>query len=223
MKAKTVAQLLTDLGVTKSHSRPHVPDDNPYSEAHFKTLKYQPDFPGRFGSFQEALTWARRFFHWYNHQFYHSSLGLLTPASVHYGQAPQILNQRQQVLQAAYEAHPERFVKGQPQVATLPKEVWINPPQSKTILLPTDQEQAHILKTVFPAGPATAIDPPGAPTGSRATEGRALAALDAGEHPATLGLTLSTGGSVFFRPSIVSRSCLIVLDTFRDCISFNQN
>lgn len=195
MKAKTMAQLLTDLGITKSHSRPHVPDDNPYSEAHFKTLKYQPDFPGRFGSFQEALLWARQFFPWYNHQFYHSSLGLLTPASVHYGQAPLLLDQRQQVLLAAYEARPERFVRGRPQVATLPKEVWINPPQSKTILLPDDQQQLNILKTVFPAGPASASGQPGAQTGSRATEGRALAALDAGEHPARLGPTLGTGGT----------------------------
>ena len=199
MKAKTMAQLLTDLGITQSHSRPHVPDDNPYSEAYFKTLKYQPDFPGRFGSFQAALDWARRFFPWYNHQFYHSSLGLLTPASVHYGQAPFILDQRQQVLMAAYEAHPERFVQGRPQVATLPKEVWINPPQSKTILLPADQQQ-NILKTVFPAGPASASGQPGAQTGSRATEGRAIAALDAGEHPARLGPTLGTGGTRPFRP-----------------------
>jgi putative transposase len=155
MKAKTVAQLLIDLGITKSHSRPHVPDDNPYSEAHFKTLKYQPDFPGRFGSFQAALSWARGFFPWYNHQFYHSSLGLLTPASVHYGQAGVILDQRQQVLQAAYAAHPERFVQGQPQQPTLPAEVWINQPQLKTICLPSQEEQALILETVFPAGPAS--------------------------------------------------------------------
>jgi len=90
MKAKSVAQLLVDRGVTKSHSRPHVPDDTPYSEAQFKTLKYQPEFPDRFGSFQEALSWARRFFPWYNQAFYHSSLALLTPASVHYGQAEAI-------------------------------------------------------------------------------------------------------------------------------------
>lgn len=187
MKAKSVAQLLLDLGVTKSHSRPHVPDDNPYSEAHFKTLKYQPDFPDRFGSFQEALVWARRFFPWYNHQFYHSNLSLLTPASVHYGQASLILAQRQQVLQAAYEAHPERFVQGQPQVATLPAEVWINRPQIKTILLPDDEAQANILNPVSPADPASALGQPGAQTGSRVAAGQALAALDAGEHPATVG------------------------------------
>lgn len=199
MKAKTVAQLLTDLGIIKSHSRPHVPDDNPYSEAHFKTLKYQPDFPGHFGSFLEALNWARCFFAWYNHQFYHSSLGLLTPASVHYGQAPLLLEQRQQVLQAAYAAHPERFVRGQPKVATLPKEVWINPPPSKTILLPNDQQQANI-KTVFPAGAASPDDQPGAQAVSRVAEGQAQRALDTDEHPATLGLTLRQAASVLFGP-----------------------
>jgi putative transposase len=199
MKAKTVAQLLIDLGVIKSHSRPHVPDDNPYSEAQFKTLKYQPEFPGRFGSFQAALDWARCFFPWYNHQFYHSSLGLLTPASVHYGQAPQVLDQRQQVLQAAYEAHPERFVQGRPQVATLPKEVWINRPQ-KTILLPNDQEQANIPKTVFPAGAASATDQPGAQAVSRVAESQAQRALDTGEHPARLGQTLRQAQADLFRP-----------------------
>jgi len=195
MKAKTVGQLLLDLGITKSHSRPHVPDDNPYSEAHFKTLKYQPDFPGRFGSFQEALSWARRFFPWYNQQFYHSSLGLLTPASVHYGQAGVILDQRQRVLQAAYEAHPERFVQGQPQQPTLPTEVWINQPQLKTICLPNQEEQVLILETVFPASPASLLGQPGAQTGSRVPVGQAQRSLDPGEHPAKLGPTLGTGKS----------------------------
>jgi putative transposase len=199
MKAKTMAQLLIDLGITQSHSRPHVPDDNAYSEAQFKTLKYHSDFPGHFGSFQAALSWARGFFGWYNHQFYHSSLGLLTPASVHYDQAPQILDQRQQVLQAAYEAHPERFVQGQPQVATLPTEVWINRPQSKTILLPGEEEQPTILKTAFPAGAASTIDQPGAQAGSRVAAGQAERALDPDEPPANLGLTLGTGGPDLFR------------------------
>lgn len=197
MKAKTVSQLLTDLGVTQSHSRPHVPNDNPYSEAQFKTLKYQPDFPGRFGSYQQAQLWARRFFPWYNHQFYHSSLGLLTPASVHYGQAELILDQRQQVLQTAYAAHPERFIRGRPHVTTLPAQVWINPPQAKTVLLPGDQAQANILKFVSPADPASASGQSGAQTGSRVAAGQALAALDAGEHPAILGLALGTGGPDF--------------------------
>ena len=193
MKAKSVAQLLSDLGITKSHSRPHVPDDNPYSEAHFKTLKYQPDFPGRFGSFQEVLAWARRFFPWYNHQFYHSSLGLLTPASVHYGQAGIILDQRQQVLQTAYDAHPERFVQGRPLLPTLPAEVWINQPQLKMICLPNQEEQAFILKTVSPASPAMVLGQSGAQTVSRVPAGQAQRSLDTGEHPAKLGQTLGTG------------------------------
>jgi putative transposase len=130
MIAKTVAELLADLGVTKSHSRPHVADDNPYSEAQFKTLKYHPDFPDRFGSVVDARAWARPFFHWYNHEHYHTGLGLLTPAVVHYRQANQIQAQRQQVLQAAYAAHPERFVRGQPTVPQLPEAVWINPPKN---------------------------------------------------------------------------------------------
>jgi putative transposase len=130
MTAKSVALLLADLGVSKSHSRPYVANDNPYSEAQFKTMKYRPDYPERFGSIQDARAWAGRFFQWYNHEHYHSGLGLLTPATVHYGQAQAVLDQRQQVLQAAYAAHPERFVRGAPQPPALPTEVWINEPSS---------------------------------------------------------------------------------------------
>jgi len=194
MKAKTVSQLLTDLSVSQSHSRPHVPDDNPYSEAQFKTLKYHPTFPDQFACSTEARTWARAFFAWYNHHFYHSRLGLLTPASVHYGQAQLILSQRQQVLQAAYTAHPDRFVRGQPQVAQLPTEVWINQPQPTTIVLPDQNSDCLILEPVFPAGPASALSQPGAQTGSRGAVGQASAALDAGEHPAILRPTLGTDG-----------------------------
>ncbi len=129
MTSKTVAQLLLDLGVTESHSRPHVSDDNPYSEAQFKTLKYRPAYPARFGSAPDARHWAQAFFHWYNHEHHHSALGLLTPAVVHSGQASEVLGARQQVLAAAYAAHPERFVKGPPHPSALPKEVWINRPQ----------------------------------------------------------------------------------------------
>lgn len=131
MIAHSVTQLLSDLGVTPSHSRPHVPDDNPYSEAHFKTMKYQPDFPARFGCLADARAWARGFFPWYNQEHYHTGLALLTPAMVHYGQAEPRQAQRQQVLQAAYAAHPERFVRGQPRVLPLPQAVWINPPKEK--------------------------------------------------------------------------------------------
>jgi len=128
MTAKTVALLLADLGVNKTHSRPHVSNDNPYSESQFKTMKYRPDYPDRFGSIQDARAWARPFFHWYNHEHHHSGLGLLTPATVHYAQAQVVIDQRQQVLQAAYAAHPERFVRGEPKPPSLPTEVWINKP-----------------------------------------------------------------------------------------------
>lgn len=129
MIAKSVAQLLIDLDVVKSHSRPHVPDDNPYSEAQFKTLKYRPDYPERFGCLVEARTWAHSFFAWYNADHHHSGLGLLTPVVVHSGQAETVLQKRQQVLDLAYATHPERFVKHPPVPAQLPVAVWINPPK----------------------------------------------------------------------------------------------
>jgi putative transposase len=131
MRSKPVALLLADLGVTQTHSRPYVSNDNPFSEAQFKTLKYRPDFPERFGCSGVARNWARPFFHWYNHEHRHSNLGLMTPASVHYGQAQAIRDQRQQVLLAVYADHPERFVRGVPTPPVLPDEVWINRPQTK--------------------------------------------------------------------------------------------
>jgi len=134
MIAKTVAMLLADLGVTKTHSRPYVSDDNPYSEAQFKTLKYRPDFPGRFGSAPDARGWCLSFFDWYNYHHHHSGIQLLTPADVHYGRSGQILQQRQQVLLDAYLKHPERFVKGQPVMQSLPSAVWINTPKEKVEL-----------------------------------------------------------------------------------------
>ena len=128
MIAKSMALLMSDLGVGKSHSRPYVSDDNPFSEAQFRTLKYSPTYPDRFGSLPDARTWCAGFFTWYNQEHYHTGLGLLTPSDVHHGRAPQILDQRQLVLQQAYTAHPERFVKGAPVVTQLPPAVWINPP-----------------------------------------------------------------------------------------------
>ena len=128
MIAKSVAQLLIDLDVVKSHSRPHVSDDNPYSEAQFKTLKYRPDYPERFGGLVEARAWAHTFFIWYNDDHHHTGLGLLTPVVVHSGKAETVLQKRQQVLDIAYAAHPERFVKHAPVPAQLPLAVWINPP-----------------------------------------------------------------------------------------------
>lgn len=129
MTAKALAFLLADLGVTKSHSRPYVPNDNPFSEAHFKTMKYQPAYPERFGSLLAARAWGRDFFQWYNFEHHHSGIGLLTPATVHYGQAAEVLLARQTVLQQAYQQHPERFVRGLPQPPGLPEAVWINPPK----------------------------------------------------------------------------------------------
>ena len=131
MTSKTVALLLADLGVTKTHSRPYVSDDNPFSEAQFKTLKYRPDFPDRFGSLQDARAWCQRFFEWYNHHHRHSGIAYLTPADVHAGRAESVLRQRATTLEAAARAHPERFVGGHPVLPRLPEAVWINPPRDR--------------------------------------------------------------------------------------------
>ncbi len=131
MASKTVAQLLADLGVTKTHSRPHVSNDNPYSEAQFKTLKYRPDYPQAFGSLEDARAWTRAFVAWYHHHHHHTGLGLLTPAVVHHGLAAEVRNKRQAVLVAAQVAHPERFVRGAPRVPDVPSAVWINPPHAQ--------------------------------------------------------------------------------------------
>ncbi len=128
MTAKSVALLLADLGVTRTHSRPHVSDDNPYSEAQFKTLKYHPTFPERFGSVQDARSFCQGFFPWYNTEHRHDALGLLTPETVHYGRVDAILEQRRIVLAAAYAAHPERFVRKPPEPLAPPTAAWINPP-----------------------------------------------------------------------------------------------
>jgi len=133
MRAKTVAQLLADLGVTKTHARPYTPNDNPYSEAQFKTMKYRPNYPDRFDSLDHARNWARAFFTWYNQKHHHTGLGLMTPAVVHYGQTDEVRAQRQHVLDEAYAAHPERFVKGRPIAPKAPDQVWINPPQPATV------------------------------------------------------------------------------------------
>ena len=130
--SKPVAMLLADLGVTKSHSRPHVPDDNPYSESQFKTLKHHPCFPDRFGCIQDARAFCQEFFDWYNAEHYHSGIALLTPADVHYGRAEQIITARAQVLEGAYAAHPERFVRKPPTPPRLPQAVWINQPVDPT-------------------------------------------------------------------------------------------
>ena len=128
MVAKSVALLLADLGVTKTHSRPHVSNDNPYSEAQFKTLKYRPDFPARFGSLEDARAHATDFFAWYNTEHRHSGIGLHTPHDVHHALATARQAHRASVLTAAFAAHPERFVRRPPTPPALPTAAWINPP-----------------------------------------------------------------------------------------------
>jgi putative transposase len=130
MTSKPVALLLADLGVTKTHSRPRVSNDNPFSEAQFKTMKYRPEFPERFGSIEDGRAFCPGFFDWYNNEHYHSGLALLTPATVHYGRTAAVLAQRRETLAAAYAVHPERFVRRAPEPAAPPKAVWINPPKA---------------------------------------------------------------------------------------------
>ena len=129
--AKTLAQLYADLGMERSLSRPHVSDDNPFSEAQFKTMKYAPGYPPRFGSYEHARSWCRHFFLWYNTEHRHSGIAYLTPATVHYGQADATLETRRRVLAKAQTANPERFVHGAPSPQPLPAEVWINPPEDR--------------------------------------------------------------------------------------------
>jgi len=131
MRSKAVAQLLVDLQVTKTHSRPHVSDDNPYSEAQFRTLKYRPDFPDRFGSIEDARAHCQRFFHWYNTEHRHSGIGFMTPEIVHYGRATEVHRQRAAALNAAFDRHPMRFKGVAPQPPALPIAAWINPPKKE--------------------------------------------------------------------------------------------
>ena len=139
MKSQTVAQLLVNLGVIRSHSRPHVSNDNPYSESAFKTFKYHPDFPDRFGSAQDARAHFRPFFTWYNQEHRHTALGLMTPAAVHYGEVEAIREKRQRRLEQAYLEHPERFVRGVPIPPPLPEAVWINKPDGDGPWIETPQ------------------------------------------------------------------------------------
>jgi putative transposase len=133
MRGKPVAFLLADMGITKTHSRPYTSTDNPYSEAHFKTLKYRPQFPERFDDIEQARDFCRGFFHWYNHEHRHSGIGLMTPAAVHHGQAQQQHAARARVLQDAYAATPERFVRRTPVPPELPTAAWINKPDANEV------------------------------------------------------------------------------------------
>jgi len=133
MRSRDVEELLARLKVRKSHSRPYTPDDNPYSEAQFKTMKYHPSFPGRFTDLSEARGFCRRFFRWYNTQHHHSGIAMFTPATVHFGQVDAVHAIRQSALDDAYAHHSERFVNGPPRAKRPPKVVWINKPEQQSV------------------------------------------------------------------------------------------
>jgi len=147
MRSKTVADLYAHLGVTKSHSRPRVSNDNPYSESHFKTMKYCLTYPNRFGSFEDANSFCRDFFSWYNYEHYHSGIKMLTPADVHNGLGESILLCRANTKLMAFERHGERFVNGPPRPEKLDHEVWINPPKARKIDINEQNQEVKVKKT----------------------------------------------------------------------------
>jgi transposase InsO family protein len=146
MRSKPVAQLLLDLDIAKTHSRPHVSDDNPYSEAQFRTLKYRPDFPNRFGAIEDARSHCHGFFTWYNTAHRHSGIGFMTPENVHYGRAAAIYQQRAAALDAAFLRHPTRFKSISPRPPALPTAVWINPPKMESTS-PTNTDNCTVIST----------------------------------------------------------------------------
>ena len=196
MTATSTAKLMERLGVAKSHSRPHVPDDNPFIEAHFKTLKYRPDFPGTFDGIEAARPHCQSFFHWYNTIHYHSGIGYLTPLTVHTGQVDAVRTKRQAALDKAFAAHPARFTHGRPLAPSPPWEVWINQP---ALEVADSAAPAATNPSPHDSDPAVARDAPtqapspDAQPGSTAAEGRAQRSVYAGEHPATLVASVSTG------------------------------
>ncbi len=155
MRSTLVAELFADLSIDASHSRPRVSNDNPFSEAQFRTFKYRPEFPDRFGSLEHARTVSHDLFTWYNDAHHHSGLSYLTPADVHYGRAAATLAVRHRTRLAAYAAHPERFVQGPPRLEILPHAVWINPPATSTaqeapgttIVTPDDPQHGRITES----------------------------------------------------------------------------
>jgi len=159
MRSNPVALLLSDLGVTKTHSRPHVSNDNPFSESQFKTLKYRPEFPKRFGCIEDARAFCVRFFDWYNTEHHHSGIGLLTPEVVHCGRAPHVIAARQKVLDLAHLNHPERFVRKPPKAHELPKAVWINPPETHRMDRPADASENALEIEALVASTTTEISP----------------------------------------------------------------
>jgi len=163
MTSKTVALLLADLGVTKTHSRPHVSNDNPYSESQFKTLKYRPGFPERFGSIHDTRSWCSPFFQWYNDEHRHSGIAYLTPADVHFGRADEVLRRREAVLAEVTQRHPERFVRGAARLPRLPEAVWINPPAETPALEKggcSDMDPAIISRPAAGQTQVSPADPP---------------------------------------------------------------
>lgn len=158
MKSKPVALLLSDLGITKTHSRPYVSNDNPFSEAQFKTTKYRPEFPDRFGSIQDARGFGHGFFPWYNTEHRHSGLGMLTPHEMHYGLGEQRVEARARVLAAAFTAHPERFVAGPPRPPAVPTEVWINKPNAALAEPNRDSEPEVVINFASRAPQSHATD-----------------------------------------------------------------
>ena len=164
MTSRSVAQMLTDLGVEKTHSRPHVSDDNPYSESQFKTLKYRPDFPDRFGSLEDARAFCGPFFGWYNDEHHHAGLALLTPADVHFERVDERLATRDEALAAAHAAHPERFVNKLPKAPRPPTAAWINPPKERR----DDARHEALDVAAAEAGSVRGGEPPsGTPKGPR--------------------------------------------------------
>ena len=139
MRSKPVAALLVDLDIAKSHSRPHVSDDNPYSESQFKTMKYRPNFPERFGCLEDARLHCQAFFAWYNTEHRHSGIGYMTPQALHYGHAQALREVRQAALDAAFLCSPNRFKGRRPSPAALPTAAWINPPASETVNQKTNE------------------------------------------------------------------------------------
>jgi putative transposase len=166
MTSKAVALLFSDLGIEASHSRPHVSDDNPFSESHFRTIKYRPGFPERFGSLEQAREVCRALFTWYNTEHHHSSLAFLTPAAVHHGRAEEVLEARHHTRLVAYAAHPERFVNGPPRREKLATTVWINPPEKTTLedapgSIQTDEVDLRVDPVCITYEPHAGISPVG--------------------------------------------------------------
>jgi hypothetical protein len=170
MTSKPVALMLADLGVTKSHSRPHVSNDNPYSESQFKTMKYRPDVPDRFGSIEHGRSHCGDFFAWYNSEHRHGGLGLLTPHDVHHGLAAR-LQAHDGVLATAFAARPERFPAGAPSARAVPSEVWINKPQQVS---PTEEARQQSQQRAVSNTLTGSADPRGNPFGPELEWPRAL-------------------------------------------------